>query len=97
MTTHFHPQLGHEAAAPGITHDNQDHSANGGTVKHSYKSEDLVAWLLTRFAQPYIHTYSVCPFVSFTHYLFLLEEDCLQEDMALTSSSLCMSSLLTVE
>jgi hypothetical protein len=40
--------------------------------------------------------YSVCPFVSFTHYLFLLEEDSLQEDTALTSS-LGMLSLLTVE
>jgi hypothetical protein len=52
---------------------------------------------LTRFAQPYVHMYSVCPFLSFTHYLFLLEEDCLQEDTALMLSSLCMSSLLTVE
>jgi hypothetical protein len=51
---------------------------------------------LTRSTQPYVHMYSVCPFVSFTHYLFLLEEDSLQEDTALTSS-LGMPSLLTVE
>jgi hypothetical protein len=50
--------------------------------------------IVTRSAQPYIHMYSVCPFVSFTHFLFLLEEDCLQEDMALMSS-LCLLSLLT--
>jgi hypothetical protein len=60
-------------------------------------SNDLSWWGVTRFTQPYVHTYSVCPFVSFTHYLFLLEEDRSQEDIALMSSSLCMSSLLTVE
>jgi hypothetical protein len=52
--------------------------------------------ILTRSTQPYVHMYSVCPFVSFTHYLFLLEEGSLQEDTVLTSS-LCMPSLLTVE
>jgi hypothetical protein len=51
---------------------------------------------LTRSAQPNIHIYIVCPFVSFTHYLFLIEEDSLQEDTALILS-LCMLSLLTVE
>jgi hypothetical protein len=35
---------------------------------------------VTRLAQPYVHTHSVCPFLSFTHYLFLLEEDRSQED-----------------
>jgi hypothetical protein len=59
------------------------------------KISSSVAWRqvfdainMTRFAQPYVHMYSVYPFVSFTHYLFLLEEDCSQEDTALMSSSL---------
>jgi hypothetical protein len=57
---------------------------------------DLSWWGVTRSTQPYVHMYSVCPFVSFTLYLFLLEEDSLQDDTALTLS-LCMQSLHTVE
>jgi hypothetical protein len=57
----------------------------------------LLQSAVTRSTQPYVHKYSVCPFVSFTHYLFLRERQLgLQEDMVLMSS-LCMPSLLTVE
>jgi hypothetical protein len=41
--------------------------------------------------------YSVCPFVSFTRYLFLLEEDSLQEDTVLTWPLLHATPFLTVE
>jgi hypothetical protein len=73
-----------------------DTSAELNDKDSSFYQLQISILCLTRSAHPYVHTYSVYPFVSFTHYLFLLEEDRLQEDTVLMSS-LYMLSLPTVE